>query len=207
MTTRWARVARGTLTACFAVFVSALFHAVAGGGAPSVLAVILCLAFCVPACIVLAGKRLSVWRMAVSVSLSQFVFHALFSLTPFGTHFATVGGTAHVHDGSQLIATAGGASAQVATMQSDAWMWVAHASAALLTIVALRYGEGSFWALLRTASVRIVAFADAIVLVPAPTITADARPIDVRPLELPELFVTIGRMRHRGPPARLFACA
>lgn len=206
MITRWARVARGTMAAGIAIFVSALFHVAAGGDAPGLLAVVLSLAFCVPVCIVLCGKRLSLWRQVVSVGLSQFVFHALFSLAPSGTHFAAVGGAAnihaaHIHSGSQLVAMGGGASSHLAMMPDNAWMWAGHASAALVTIVALRYGETAFWGLFSTAAIRIVDVSEGAALVPVSTDAPVCRTVDARPAGPRELLVTIGRMRHRGPPA------
>ncbi|WP_308466208.1 hypothetical protein [Rathayibacter soli] len=208
MGTRWARVARGTLAALAAVFVSALFHVLAGGGTPGALAVALSLAFCVPACVALAGKKLSVLRLSISVVLSQFVFHALFSLSsPGPARFAAGEAGGHLHAGGHLIATGAAASAHVSMMPDSVGMWVGHACAALVTILAFRYGEAAFWGLLATAAVRIVGVAGT--LADAPT-GPDAPPtalINSQPVIVPRTLLMIGRMRHRGPPMLAPVCA
>jgi len=204
MTTRWARVARGTLAASFAVFVAALFHAAMGGGVPSTLAITVSLAFAVQACVLLAGKRISLWRQVLSVGLSQFILHALFSLQPGGARFSAADGSAHVHAGSHLTMTGGSAAAHGAAMvgmQDTPLMWVGHAGAAVLTVVAMRYGERTMRRLLATAAIRIVAFVERVTLIPVRATVAIRRTVDVRPVMLPEPRVLIGGMRHRGPPA------
>ncbi|HEY5223168.1 MAG TPA: hypothetical protein VIJ18_09025 [Microbacteriaceae bacterium] len=208
MGTRWARVARGTLAALAAVFVSALFHVLAGGGTPGALAVALSLAFCIPACVALAGKKLSVSRLSVSVVLSQFVFHALFSLSsPGPAQFAAGEAGAHLHSGGHLVATGAAASAHVAMMPDTTSMWVGHATAALLTILAFRYGETAFWGLLATAAIRIVGIAGALADAPTKPDAPSATVINARPVLVPRVLLMIGPMRHRGPPVLSPACA
>ncbi|TAM68203.1 MAG: hypothetical protein EPN48_12045 [Microbacteriaceae bacterium] len=208
MGTRWARVARGTLAALAAVFVSALFHGLAGGGTPGTLAVALSLAFCVPACIALAGKKLSMSRLSVSVVLSQFVFHALFSLSsPGPARFATGASAAHLHAGGHLVTTGAAASAHVSMMPDTAGMWVGHATAALVTILAFRYGETAFWGLLTIAAIRIVGIASALAEAPTGPDAPPSTVIDARPVVVARTLLMIRRMRHRGPPALSPACA
>jgi hypothetical protein len=228
MNTRWARVARGTFAACFAVFVSALFHAAMGGDVPSLLAVTLSLAFAVPACVLLTPGRMRrsrnqhaarrmLWRQVLAVSLSQFALHALFSLQPGGTQFGTAqfstaqfgtaGGSAHLHAGSHLAMT-GEASAGTG-MHDTPLMWLGHASAVVLTVFAMRYGERTLRALLATAAIRvvvvgIVAMVERFTLIPVRATAAALRAVDARPVILPAPRVLIGRMRHRGPPVGAF---
>ncbi len=80
MGSRPARAMRGTLASAVAIFVAALFHVAGGGAAPGVVPLALSLAFATLASIALTSRRLSLWRLTVSVVLSQFLFHALFSL-------------------------------------------------------------------------------------------------------------------------------
>jgi hypothetical protein len=200
MTTRWARVARGTLAAAFAVFVAALFHVAAGGGVPSALAVTVSLALCVPACVLLTGTRRSLWRLCVSVGLSQLIFHALFTLSPAGPDFRSADGSGHLHAGSHLIASAGSTSmSAMPGMPDNGWMWLGHATAALTTVIALRYGEASVWGLLATAAIRIVAFTG-LPMAPARPAAPHRVTVDVRPIALPSSRLVIGAMRRRGPP-------
>ncbi len=92
---RGARVARGLGAAVSAVVIAALSHVAGGGAAPGLLGTALALAFAVLVCIALAGRRLTAGRTTVAVTLSQFVFHVLFSL---GAALPT----AHGHDVSML---------------------------------------------------------------------------------------------------------
>jgi len=150
MTTRWARFARGWLAALFSTTVAAASHTLAGGSSPSAVSLVVALAFAGVACIALTGTTLSLARLTASVALSQLAFHTLFSTIGTSTGApAVAGGAAHDHSVALTIAGDGGAVAH----HSDGWMWVGHAAAAVLTIVALRYGEGAFW---RLASIALL---------------------------------------------------
>jgi hypothetical protein len=208
MATRWARFARGWLAAGFATFVAAFFHAASGGDAPSTAGVSLALAFSGIACIALAGRRLSVWRLAVSVVLSQFLFHTLFGLghgagtgTGSGTGTAGVGHSHLMHvDIGTLVGP--GAGHTHSMPPTDPWMWAGHATAALVTIAALRYGELAFWSLYRIARIGLARLMVAPALVPLDT--AQAAPAAAHGERVVrDLGILIGRMRHRGPPSVL----
>ena len=163
MATRWARVARGWIIAVFSTFVAALSHTLGGGSAPGLLAVVLSLAFAGILCIGLAGRTLSLWRLGLSVALSQLIFHGLFSLGTPGGALATQsagpyagGAGAHQHQVvTGLVSSTDAVTAVGAPVHGmfahDAGMWIAHATAALLTIVALRHGERAFWSLFSSA--------------------------------------------------------
>lgn len=197
MSTRSARVARGLIAAGFATFVAALFHVAGGGLPPSAVALTLSLVFSGLGCIVLAGKRSALWRSASSVALSQFLFHALFSLSP-SAHFA--GATGHLHPGSHLtMVTDGAAATPMSGMSlSGSWMWLAHAAAALLTLAALRYGERVFVAVSEFTAFSLRRLLTAVAVVDVPM--AQAR-VETVPAILPDRTVVLGRLRHRGPPA------
>lgn len=197
MSTRSARVARGLIAAGFATFVAALFHVAGGGLPPSAVALTLSLVFSGLGCIVLAGKRSALWRSASSVALSQFLFHALFSLSP-SAHFA--GATGHLHPGSHLTMVTDGAAAtpMPGISISGSWMWLAHAAAALLTLAALRYGERVFVAVSEFTAFSLRRLLTAVAVVDVPV--AQAR-VETVPVILPDRTVVLGRLRHRGPPA------
>jgi hypothetical protein len=215
MGSRWARVARGLLASSAAIFVAALFHVSGGGSAPSPVALALSLAFATLASITLTARRLSLWRLTASVTLSQVLFHLLFSLGGGTARFSAAGeltGLSHLHSGSHLVMTAGDAAAAHADMSalpSTPGMWFAHASAILVTVLALRFGERAFWGLFETArlgvarlSARILAFG--MLLSPA----VDGLPrsvVRVEPSGLRDLGIPLGRLRHRGPPRLLIA--
>jgi len=163
MTTRGARLVRGWLTASVAVFVAAFAHVAGGGSRPGELGTVLALVFSGLVCTFLAGRSLSLFRMSASVVVSQFLFHILFGLGGGGAGALTVVGGSHhgsvtvgsdPHEamgplamgpmpvGSMGLGSSGTGAA--ASGQMDAWMWLAHAGAALVTIIALRHGEAAF---------------------------------------------------------------
>ena len=75
---------------------SALFSHVAGGGeVPGLLGLAVPLVLSVPVCVALAGRGLSLARLAVSVGVSQLLFHALFEIGAA----AGPAGAAHAHGG------------------------------------------------------------------------------------------------------------
>ncbi|WP_396600098.1 hypothetical protein [Frigoribacterium sp. R86507] len=150
--TRAERFARGWLTAGASTLVAAFSHVAGGGMQPGVLGVVLALAVAVPVSIALAGVHLSTVRLALAVALSQVAFHLLFSLGAEGGGGASATGG---HHSALVISTAAdgsvsGAVAGAMVMGGPA-MWLAHALAAVVTIVALRRGEGAAWALVRLA--------------------------------------------------------
>lgn len=204
MTTRSARVARGLVAAFVATFIAACSHALSGGSLPGLTGVALCLAFSSVVCVLLAGRSLSWFRLSIAVSISQFLFHALFSVMAGGSSpFALQPGSAATgggHDMMSHLLTVTGSSTPMA-MPSDPWMWLGHASAAVLTVVVLRKGEQSFWNLITLASLllaRLCSFATAAPVNPAPASPAPA----ADRARLPQLrMILLGLHRHRGPPA------
>jgi len=207
MTTRWARFARGWIVAAFSTFVAALSHTVGGGAVPGLLAVVVSLAFAGIVSIALAGRSLSTWRLAIAVLVSQLIFHGLFSFGGTGGRLAagdTTAGHAHAAGQSvQLMPATGGAEAMSAG-DHGLLMTFAHVVAALVTVVALRYGERAFWGLFTSATVALTALVKRLVLTPIPSIphTIPALTAFLPPRDL---LVMLSPMRHRGPPVRLAA--
>ena len=200
MASRWARVARGLLAAGVATLVAALFHMVGGGAAPSPLALTLSLTFSGLACVALAGKQLALWRLTVSVGLSQFLFHTLFSLSPSGS-FAGADPSGHVHLGSHLVmVSSGGATTMSSMAPESAAMWVSHAVAALVTIAALRFGETSFWALCEFTAFQLQRLFGSGLILALETGAAVRVGVLSRPEHAVLPTVVLGEMRHRGPP-------
>lgn len=201
MTTRWARFARGWIVALFSTFVAALSHTVAGGAVPGALAVVVSLAFAGIVSIVLAGRTLSTWRLSVAVLISQLIFHGLFSFGGSGGALVTTAATtAHTHSAGTVTVLA--PSVQVGSMsgaEHGAMMTVAHILAAVVTVVALRYGERAFWGLLDIATAQLRALVRVLVLTPIPNIP---QVLSAATAALPprDLAVLLSPMRHRGPP-------
>ncbi|MEV8213634.1 hypothetical protein [Leifsonia sp. NPDC077715] len=200
MGSRWARVCRGMLASATAIFVAALFHVAGGGAAPGPVALALSVAFATLASIALTARRLSLWRLIVAVGLSQFLFHALFSLGEGSTRFTAPGGMNHLHPGMHLVMSTGSMPAAHGSELSPS-MWLTHVTAVLITVVALRFGEQAFWGLFRTAGVRVARATDRLVAVPVPVRSVAAPAAAAEPARLRDLGLPLARLRHRGPPA------
>jgi hypothetical protein len=200
MTTRWARFARGWIVAVFSTFVAALSHTLGGGAVPGLLAVVVSLAFAGIVSIALAGRTLSTWRLTVAVLLSQLVFHGLFSFGGAGGRLSATDAAGHAHDAGQtVLLMPAGAATEAMAGNHGALMTASHVLAAIVTVVALRFGERAFWGLFSTAAMAW----RALVTVPAPV------PIWQRPavaaqfrtrLQRPQRLAPLSPMRHRGPP-------
>jgi hypothetical protein len=182
MHTRAARVARGCLAAGFATFVAAFSHTVAGGTAPSAFGVLACLVLASAASVLLAGRTLSLWRLAASVALSQALFHGLFST--LGTPVAVE----HVHGAMP--------STDAPALDERSEMLLAHLVAGVLTLVALRFGERAFWGLAATAHLLIRRLLPVFV----PTRPVLRRPAPAVRVAAPRTVLLRSTLRRRGPP-------
>ncbi|MCS5715815.1 hypothetical protein NVV95_14785 [Herbiconiux sp. CPCC 205716] len=143
MTSRATRAGRGLAAAAVALFLAALSHVAAGGGAPGVVGAALAAAFAAIVCVALAGRRLSLPRLAIAVPTSQFAFHLLFGVGAGSGSGLTVA-TAHHHGRSfsTLVPDALQSTLAAPTHSHDSgWMWASHAVAAVLTVLVLARGE------------------------------------------------------------------
>ncbi|MEV8369931.1 hypothetical protein [Microbacterium sp. NPDC064584] len=162
MTSRAIRTLRGGIAAAVAIEVALLSHVLAGGAAPDALLVALTFVVSWIVCLALAGRRLSLVRLALAVGLSQFAFHAAFSV--LGTpQAAAASGGAHAHHAMTMDA-APHATAMVA---ADPLMWAAHALAAVVTIAALYRGERAVRALLEPLVTLVRAVVHVVMVTPA----------------------------------------
>lgn len=203
---RGVRVARGLLVASLSVTIAAFSHVAGGGMGPGVLGTVLALAFASLVCIALSSRALAVLPLALSVALSQIVFHLLFSL---GASLPSSAESGH-SVGMLGMAMSGGARVSLPEVtavsghgmegMSDTRMWVGHAVAALLTIALLLHGERAVVTIARLAVARLALvsrilgfalFPDRHGLVRA---LADRRGIR-------RLGVLLAARPHRGPPA------
>lgn len=203
---RWSRFCRGWVAAGFATFVAAISHTFAGGGTPGLLAIVVSLAFAGIICIGLTGAAASTWRTSVSVVASQLVFHGLFALTGASGRTGTTlveqdaAGPHHHALALSVVSSATVAPHAVHAYLGSA-MLVAHALAAIVSIVALRHGEGALRGLLATArlAVRILIARVAGAIAPtSPRQTLHTAPVATASVR----DVLISPMRHRGPPRR-----
>jgi hypothetical protein len=186
MATRGARVVRGLLASSIAVFVAALAHVAGGGTAPGAAGVAVAFAFCALASIALAGRRVSRIRLAATVILSQGVFHLLF-LVSGGSAISAPSAPGMDMGTSSIVGTSGPA------MVEDGWMWIAHGIAAVVTIVALAWGERAFWMLFAL----VVRATGVIAVVVPPEWRLDP---PTRFLRVVVAEFLVGSQRRRGPP-------
>lgn len=132
MTPRHVRTLRGAAAASVATILAATSHTLAGGGAPGPLLVAVMATLAWPLATALIGRRLSVSRIGAAVLVGQLLFHAAFAVTA-GADPASV--TGHLHHGA-LPGVVGMGLAVPAPP-----MIVAHALAALATVLGLYGGE------------------------------------------------------------------
>ncbi|BDZ40119.1 hypothetical protein [Microbacterium suwonense] len=191
---------RGFVGATVATFVALASHVWTGGAMPGMLGIAVPWLLSLTVCTLLAGRRLSLLRLSVSVLLSQLLFHALFvlgSITPTGVLTPHVHGLAGGFGPGGFEPGALGPGTAVLVPQG-AGMWFGHLAAGVLTIVLLHRGELIVRALLAAASA-VSAWLRRILLVP----TRAQRPASRRWTVLVAPIIRRARldaMRRRGPP-------
>lgn len=201
---RAARTARGAFGALTATLLAATSHACAGG-AVTPLAVLATALFALPLCVLLAGKMGSLWRLSLAVVTAQFIYHWSFSglglATPSLASSSSPGSLSEpvsphaAHLG--MLPSAFFAADTTPAFVADAWMWAAHALAAVLTIALVHRGE-------RAAMHLIQVLRDAVpVRVPA-AVSLPARPaildfFTASPSRAQPNFLSA--ISYRGPPA------
>lgn len=207
MGSRAARVGRGMLASGVAIFVAALFHVAGGGSAPSPISLALSMAFATLASIALTAKRLSAWRLVSAVVVSQLLFHVLFSIGASPVRFSSPGGMMPMGAGAHLTIVSGSMPGSAMASPSDLSpaMWLSHATAVLVTVLALRFGEQAFWGLFETTRVHVSRFADRLMVVPVAVPAVVAPVAEAEPARIRDLGLPLARLRHRGPP--VVACA
>lgn len=189
------QTARGIVAALVATFVALFSHSIADGTAPSRVGILLAVAFAVPTCIVLAGKRMSRIRLTVSVLSSQFAFHAAMLLGNPETSTSAASGPTHHQRAPVPVLDL---TSTVDHSSHDSSMWAAHLLAALVTILALRQGERAFWSIVGRRRFESVWAILAVTVRPVDDIGMPA-PAPFSSRTRPRL-VTLSPLRHRGPP-------
>ncbi|MBH0098370.1 hypothetical protein I6E68_04345 [Salinibacterium sp. NSLL150] len=131
---RGTQVLRALIVAAFSVFVAAAAHVFAGGSMPSWVALVLALTFAALISIPLIGKRMSLPRVAVAVTIAQTLFHTVFAV--IGNPGNVVAQSSGHHD---LAFTVLAGSINHGSHGAGA-MTAGHIVAGIITIVALRQG-------------------------------------------------------------------
>lgn len=197
---RAVRTARGAFGALAATLLAAVSHACAGGEITP-LAVIATALLALPLCVLFAGKVGSLWRLALAVTAAQFVYHWSFSGLGASVTLNTNGDPVSPHAVHLGMLAPASFTPDIAASSSNgdasAWMWAAHALAAVLTIALMHRGEQAALHLARVLRTVLPAQVPSAVRLP------------VRPAIL-EFFTALpscaepaflSAISHRGPPA------
>lgn len=139
---RLPRVLRGGIAASVATWAALLSHVSAGGEIPGWLGIAVPLVLSLAVCTALAGRRLSLVRLALAVTGSQLIFHTLFVVGA-----VTPSGTSHAH---HLLPMTDAAA--TAAMHVDPLMWAMHGVAAAVTTLVVHRGERAARTLLAVAA-------------------------------------------------------
>ncbi|GAA1497209.1 hypothetical protein GCM10009628_22120 [Paeniglutamicibacter kerguelensis] len=203
MTSRGSRVARGWIGALFATGTAAVSHVLGGGAAPHPLLVILSLAVSGSICCTLAGRLLSLTRMALGVLASQAFFHMVFGIgnAPARTSASPlITDMHHAHAGMAATPPITFTIPVAELSGHGVQMWFGHAVAAILTVLFLRYGEVSAVRLVEAFRLKITLVLRLVhVWAPAPRRLKASATTKLFPLS--NLGLPLPVMRHRGPPA------
>jgi len=197
---RSTRTLRGVVAAAFSTFIALLSHVAGGGSMPGILGIVVPLMFSTFVCVLLAGRRLSIVRLSLSVAASQVLFHTLFVLGAAQGSTSMAMPSNHLSHGASV-------TLDVSSMpmthdgQAGTGMWLAHMVAGLVTIAALHRAEtllltaGAIKEFVLARLVPMVLAAQVLPELPARAMLRTDVPI-LRPLGVyPEITAL------RGPPA------
>jgi len=205
-TSRQLRAVRGVIAATSATFLALMSHLLGGGQLPGWLGIVVPWVLSLPVCAMLAGRRLSLWRLSLSVVLSQVLFHVLFVLgTPAGSPLSSAQSGAHHHGPPPLPPQLPLHPVSAQTLDAvggDAAMWLSHLVAAGLTILFLYRGERAIQRL-QVLAKRLAAWVRRRLLapphVPAPMVCLPQQPsLSEVPSVLSQLHGST--LTRRGPP-------
>lgn len=207
---RVARLARGASAAAIATFAALFGHVLAGGAMPGLLGIAVPLVLSVTVATMLAGKRLSLFRLSVSVVASQWLFHMLFVIGAPGSAGSSAGHAGHHHHHGAISPPPLAAEQAVGPAAGELLMWVSHLVAAAVTVVFLYRGERALmrlWALAERLAAWVRTRLSTPIRVPVRVAASVpvAQHIDVLPVPSRTYASALSR---RGPPLLLrIACS
>ncbi len=196
---------RAGVASSLAVFVALSFHVLGGGSAPAPIVLVAALGLAMPPAVVLIGRRLSTVRLGAVVVVAQALLHALFSMGMTGSlsRSGLDGHLSHLPPPPIPLSmqVMDGASSGSGLLGLSAGMTVAHLAAAGITLIALRCGEGAFWALVLRAAWVLRRLLPMVRTISAPVRKPSPPAHGVGRLQA-QLLAWCG-VRHRGPPLPL----
>lgn len=139
---RLPHLVRGSSAAGVATFAALFSHVIGGGAMPGLLGIVVPLLLSLMLCILLAGRKLSLTRLSVSVVASQTLFHTLFVLgTPSTGTVQQSGMPAGHHHGHGTMQMPLITEHTMTLVHGDLTMWVSHFIGAAITVFFLYRGE------------------------------------------------------------------
>lgn len=198
---REARVVRGSVGALIATLFAAASHAAAGGAVTAV-AVVATSLLALPLCVALAGRVGSLWRLAIGVGVSQFVYHWSFAGLGVASGSPSGGGLAESPHAAHLAQMQAFAPELAVAGAADALMWISHAVSAILTITLMHRGEHAMIAL---RSLLSRAIPHAFTRIPAPHFELPVVKQFESPVALRDLLRARQVCSNRGPPALILS--
>lgn len=202
---RLPHLVRGSSAAAIATFAALFSHVIGGGAMPGPVGIAVPLLLSLMVCILLAGRRLSLMRLSISVIASQTLFHTLFVLgtpTPGAAMQNMPAGHHHGHGMMQMPAVS---EHTITLVHGDTVMWISHLIGALVTVAFLYRGEQTIHRL-RAVAEQLVAWVRHRLTNPI-QLPVRAAPTRVRPTEakgwtvLPQIHAST--LSRRGPPTVL----
>lgn len=200
---RSAQTLRGLAAAAFSTFVALFSHIAGGGEMPRIIGVTVPLVLSAFICVLLAGRRLSLFRLTLSVLASQFLFHTLFVVgTPYGASPPPLVNAHALHGApiewaSTLVPLSHGA-------HSGAGMWLAHGIAALITVVVIHRAEVLFTAISAVKEFVLAQLAPEVLVVDTTLVRNAHTVVRKEPPFLHPLGVYPSTTTLRGPPTPVF---
>ncbi|MDN5755572.1 MAG: hypothetical protein L0H32_07415, partial [Micrococcaceae bacterium] len=129
---------RSLAVAVVSTYAALAGHLLGGGQLPGTLGLALPLALSVLGCLIFAGRTAPILRTAISVSISQGLFHALFMVGAGGSHASSdLGPAAHHAHVTSIAISSTGQGMNHAMEQGMVPMWLGHVFAAIATVVFL----------------------------------------------------------------------
>lgn len=191
------RLLRASAAASIATFVALLSHVAGGGQMPAVLGVAVPWVLSIAVCTMLAGRTLSLWRLAAAVLISQLLFHALFVLGAAPSAVASSAiPTGHVHGLPAMES-----SALATPVTADLSMWMAHAAAAVVTVAALYRGERAVARLAAVAREMVAWVRRRALVVTTPLLAVPGLRFVSTPVVAGRVRHVAASLRRRGPPS------
>lgn len=141
---RSTRALRGTAAAFFATFVSLASHVLAGGAVPDILNIALPLSLSILICMLLSGKRFTLWRLSSMIGFSQVLFHLLFSLGAGHSSISATELALHSHHAMSVTVDVASSVSVGGMDHGDNTMLLAHFIAGLATVLVLHRSEQLF---------------------------------------------------------------